>query len=125
MDEKLLTRNELFREGIRKIGDLINAVRDDVVPEEAAYYYDVEIVKGGVVVIDRKRCLSWRSGVLCDLCMHKCPERAIEIDSNRKPVVNSSKCSGCGLCRGICPVGPGAIKAVNPPALSGQKFTGS
>ena len=116
MDEELLTRNELFKVGIRKIGDLINAVSEDEVPEDAASYCDdEEIVKGGVVVIDRKRCLSWRSGVLCDLCMHKCPEHAIETGPGRKPVVNSSKCSGCGLCRGICPVGPGAIRAENPP----------
>jgi len=116
MDEKLLTRNELFKEGIRKISDLMNAFREDDVPEEAAYCDDEEIVKGGVVMIDRKRCLSWRSSVLCDLCTHKCPERAIETGPNRRPVVNSSRCSGCGLCRGICPVGSGAIKAVNPPA---------
>ncbi|MDH4028505.1 MAG: 4Fe-4S binding protein [Nitrospirota bacterium] len=116
MDEELLTRSELFSAGIRKISELMRTVREDEVPEDAAYSDDEEIVKGGVVAIDRQRCLSWRSGVLCGLCMHKCPEHAIEAGPDRKPVVNSSKCSGCGLCRGICPVGPGAIRAVNPPA---------
>ncbi len=61
-----------------------------------------EDVKLGVAEVDKVRCVAW-SWKGCTECYDKCPFDAIILDSNRRPVVDSSKCNGCGLCEYVCP----------------------
>ena len=46
-------------------------------------------------------------GVVCASCREACPESAIRVPvGGRGPaVVDAARCSGCGACVGICPVG--------------------
>jgi quinone-modifying oxidoreductase, subunit QmoB len=40
----------------------------------------------------------------CGRCTQECPFGALELDSQRHPVINSSRCRRCGICMGACPV---------------------
>lgn len=71
----------------------------------------------GVAVIDRERCLPWAGVQRCVICVDACPPpcRAIElrkIESGKfLPVVDASRCTGCGICEHRCPApGDAAIR---------------
>jgi len=53
-------------------------------------------------------CLA-RAGVVCQACGDACPERAIRFALRRGgpplPGVDEDRCTGCGACLPICPVG--------------------
>lgn len=40
----------------------------------------------------------------CGRCTQECPFGALELDSQRHPVINSNRCRRCGICMGACPV---------------------
>jgi quinone-modifying oxidoreductase, subunit QmoB len=40
----------------------------------------------------------------CGRCTQECPFGALELDSQRHPVINSTRCRRCGICMGACPV---------------------
>lgn len=46
-------------------------------------------------------------GVVCASCREVCPESAIRVPAGGRgaAVVDGERCSGCGACVGICPVG--------------------
>ncbi|MFZ5995929.1 MAG: 4Fe-4S dicluster domain-containing protein [Nitrospirota bacterium] len=71
-------------------------------------------VKMGVARINKKECLAWQ-GTICRSCYQSCPifDEAIKMDGELRPVVDDSKCVGCGICENVCPVDPVAI-AVQP-----------
>lgn len=55
-------------------------------------------------VIDTRLCIAYQpEGVGCRRCNDGCPFDAITSDSYGRPVVNASKCNGCGYCEYICP----------------------
>jgi ferredoxin-type protein NapF len=60
----------------------------------------------GIAIADA--CLA-RAGVVCQGCGDACPERAIGFPLRRGgpplPVVEEDRCTGCGACVAICPVG--------------------
>lgn len=56
----------------------------------------------GLAIVDEERCLAWVGGG-CTLCSRKCPYSAISLDEQDRPVVDETKCNGCGLCEYICP----------------------
>jgi ferredoxin-type protein NapF len=60
----------------------------------------------GIAIADA--CLA-RAGVVCQACGDACPERAIGFPLRRGgpplPVVEEDRCTGCGACVAICPVG--------------------
>ena len=41
--------------------------------------------------------------VKCGLCVSYCPEAAISLDDEGKPVINYTYCKGCGICAHECP----------------------
>lgn len=40
----------------------------------------------------------------CGRCTQECPFGALELDSQRHPVINPNRCRRCGICMGSCPV---------------------
>lgn len=66
----------------------------------------------GHAVWIRKNCVVVTDGVACGNCARHCPTGAIEMvpleddDERLIPVVNESKCIGCGACENLCPSRP-------------------
>jgi MauM/NapG family ferredoxin protein len=73
-----------------------------------------EEVRMGIAAVDKKTCLAWQ-GTLCRSCFDECPffDIAIRLDDKLQPIVDRTKCVGCGICEGVCPADPAAI-AVTP-----------
>jgi ferredoxin-type protein NapG len=62
--------------------------------------------------IDHDACLL-AQGILCDTCATRCPThiRAIRMNG-RHPVLDATRCTGCGLCAYHCDGEPGAINVL-------------
>jgi ferredoxin-type protein NapG len=57
----------------------------------------------GVAVVHEDLCLAFLEPGSCGICKDACPYGAISFDGERRPVVDASKCNGCGECERICP----------------------
>lgn len=55
----------------------------------------------GVARIETSWCLAWMLKG-CTLCKNACPQGAIAFDNHKRPVVDESKCNGCGSCEQAC-----------------------
>ena len=64
----------------------------------------------GVAELHLDSCLV-SQGVLCDICVYRCPPsiRAISLKS-RFPVIDQDACTGCGLCSYYCAAETTAIR---------------
>ena len=65
--------------------------------------------KVGTAVISRHTCLAWAEDRRCQICDEICPYNAIWVlrDAKHKvglPVVDTTRCVGCGTCEEKCPV---------------------
>lgn len=75
----------------------------------------------GRAVVKLEACVMTSRGRRCGNCADKCPTGAIKIvacepdkeNSRYMPVVNESKCIGCGACEYYCPVRPLSAIYVN------------
>ena len=74
----------------------------DVCPTGVLRPTTKEAVRLGVAEIDKERCVAW-AWKGCTECSEKCPYEAITLDSSRRPIIDLSKCNGCGLCEYVCP----------------------
>jgi len=73
----------------------------EVCPTGALQPIEKEVVRLGVAKVDREKCVAWIwEG--CTKCYEECPCEAIVLDSNQRPIVDASRCNGCGLCEYIC-----------------------
>ncbi len=75
----------------------------------------------GTALITAHLCLA-HHGTTCTVCSERCPvEGAISVVSG-KPTVNEEVCTGCGVCRYVCPAPENAIllmpALVRPPMPS-------
>ena len=67
-----------------------------------------EKMRIGLARVNRRSCLAWDQGVRCLVCVEACPTQAATPHQGRV-TVDSSKCSGCGICERACPVPGSAI----------------
>ena len=70
--------------------------------------------KIGTAVVLQYRCIAWAESRRCMVCQESCPYGAVNIIQKEGlsvpvPVVNSSRCYGCGYCEQHCPVRVPAI----------------
>ena len=78
-------------------------------------------IQVGRAVVNLETCIAAAKGRNCGNCADKCPTGAIQMvaqDPNAEkprymPVVNESKCIGCGACEYYCPVRPISAIYVN------------
>ncbi len=72
-----------------------------VCPTGAIGSFDPQVDKVGVAVVQKDRCIAYYQG--CVECQKACPFDAISLDDSNHPVVDESKCNGCGVCEEVCP----------------------
>ena len=63
--------------------------------------FDPDGDKIGIAVVDHDECLAFRGGG-CERCVDACPYDAIDFSASY-PVVDASRCNGCGQCEYVCP----------------------
>lgn len=74
---------------------------------------DIRKAQMGVAIVDQKSCVAYW-GIQCDACYRACPliDEAIKLEYKKNdrthkhsfllPIVDSDKCTGCGLCERAC-----------------------
>ncbi|MDR2554535.1 MAG: 4Fe-4S dicluster domain-containing protein [Fibromonadaceae bacterium] len=69
----------------------------------------------GYAVWNKELCIVNKDKVVCDLCSRKCPNAAISMipqsadappDAPKIPMIDTSRCIGCGACEHLCPSRP-------------------
>jgi ferredoxin-type protein NapG len=70
-----------------------------------------EHVRMGVATLDTNLCYSYNNRI-CGICYRACPLQgeALKIGPWERPILDQSKCIGCGLCERICYHYPQAIR---------------
>lgn len=71
-------------------------------PTGAIRDVDAKANRIGLAVIDPQRCIAWISGS-CRVCVDACPYEALSADASGRPIVDSTRCNGCGICEYRCP----------------------
>ena len=56
----------------------------------------------GIAVVNERSCIAW-DWKGCTVCVDECPQDAIALDEQGRPLVDDALCDGCGLCELICP----------------------
>lgn len=74
----------------------------EVCPSGAIEGIDENSNRIGVAVIEQDRCLAYQQSG-CRICVEACVYGAISLDEHGRPVVDTSKCNGCGRCEYKCP----------------------
>ncbi|WP_236621280.1 4Fe-4S dicluster domain-containing protein [Rhodopirellula sallentina] len=62
----------------------------------------------GTARITEHLCLAHHS-TLCTVCSERCPVEGAIVVTQGKPTVNENDCTGCGVCRYVCPAPENAI----------------
>ncbi len=82
----------------------------------------------GLATINKNTCIAWYDDRACAACDEACHYKAVEVQPiaqqrpggitvvQKRPVVDESKCNGCGECEKACPVKPEAAIVVYAPA---------
>ena len=67
-----------------------------------------------VAVIQGRRCLALQS--FCTVCAERCPVPGAIRAERGMPMVVRDICTGCGICREVCPAPENAILLLHRPA---------
>ena len=82
---------------------------------------DKAAIKVGTAKVDATMCISAAFGQKCGTCERSCPTKAIHMvageNGNMRPVVDESRCIGCGSCEYHCPVGTAGQISDNEAAI--------
>lgn len=62
----------------------------------------------GTARVTAQTCLAY-NGTTCTVCSERCPVPEAICVSNGKPTIDESTCTGCGVCRYVCPSPENAI----------------
>ena len=65
-------------------------------------------IKIGLAKIVSEKCTH------CDLCVKACPYNAITKEFDKLPIIDTSKCIGCGACKSVCASETIDIFAIDP-----------
>lgn len=96
----------------------------EVCPTRALAPFDIRGVKIGIAEVT-DHCLALNGGG-CTVCGGECPYDAIGFDSEKRPVIDPSRCNGCGVCEKVCPAlvlrsySGGTVRGVVVRPLSGR-----
>lgn len=62
----------------------------------------------GTAVVTEHLCLAYHH-TTCTVCSERCPVQGAITVTEGKPTVNEAACTGCGVCRYVCPAPENAI----------------
>ena len=96
-----------------------------VCPTGAIPHLDLKVKQAtvlGTASINRSRCIPYTEGTDCLVCEEHCPvapkaivfseQEVVNVQGERVkvklPMVNQDRCTGCGQCEHVCPVGGAA-----------------
>lgn len=68
---------------------------------------DVPVMMG-TAQIRTQTCLAWNS-TTCTVCHEQCPVEGAIVMESGKPRVIEDRCTGCGVCRFVCPAPENAV----------------
>ena len=72
-----------------------------------------------VAVIQGRHCLAYRN-LACSVCAERCPEPGAILREKGIPRVVADACTGCGVCRDVCPAPTNAVLVLGArPPLGG------
>ena len=83
----------------------------------------LEVCDSGVLVDSEKKvditikinqltCMAWQK-TICTSCKDPCLDNAINFSGYWYPEIDMNKCTGCGFCLSVCPIGAIDIKTLN------------
>lgn len=77
----------------------------------------------GLAVLDLDTC-RLANGEECTACISVCPYRALSVETaadglSSKPLLDLTKCNGCGACEVACPLMPKAVKVLSSLTVHG------
>lgn len=58
----------------------------------------------GKARLNRDTCIAW-DDVICMSCYGRCDYQAISTEYQRRARIDTERCTGCGMCVAVCPVG--------------------
>jgi ferredoxin-type protein NapG len=73
----------------------------------------------GTAIITAHLCLA-HHGTTCTVCSERCPVEGALVLAKGKPTINEQACTGCGVCRYVCPAPENAVLLM--PALFRPNF---
>lgn len=60
--------------------------------------------------------------IRCGTCVSFCPEAVIEIEGQKKAIIDYNFCKGCGVCAEVCPVKAILMSAKGGSASGGKNI---
>lgn len=68
----------------------------------------MRVVGPKVAIVQGRYCLAYQSS-FCSVCYEQCPEPGAIVTQRGAPRVVADFCTGCGICRDVCPAPVNAI----------------
>lgn len=107
-----VSRRDMFR-------TLLGRRRRDV-PAEVAPPVEVKPAAGDELALILDRFCLAHQGSFCTVCSERCPEPGAILVEQGKPRVDPDHCTGCRICREVCPAPKNAVFLVARQARRGM-----